>query len=518
MGGQDHLPRSPTLLQLFCSHSEVTLSRFYVIALLIGSSCCALSAQETHNHGVPEKLGRVSFPISCASAVQADFNRGIALLHSFAYAPAEAAFEKVAADDPKCAMAHWGIAMTHFHPLWDLLPATAVPSATEEISTAQRIGTNDPREQAFIHAFSLLVENPESTSFTVRNQHFEQAMRDLARQNKNDVESQVFYALALLSNAPPSDKTHSRQKQALTILEPLDAAYPDHPGITHYIIHATDSTELAASGLAAARKYANVAPSAPHALHMPSHIFTRLGLWQDSISSNLAAAQAARDQHDVGEQLHAMDYLVYADLQLGRDDDARQILDQLASMQSLGISDFKVGYAATAMPVRYAVERHRWQEAAEISPDPKSPPQVAAIAVWAHALGHLRGEHPSDPNEDISALERYEQKLHSAGNEYWASQTSVLRQEVRAWSSQANGKREEAQAQMRAAAEQEDALEKLPVTPGPIVPAREQLGELLLLQHRSAEAVEAFKAALMNAPNRKGALDGLKAAEMSQKQ
>jgi hypothetical protein len=486
--------------------------QFCKLALILSVTCCALTAQESHNHGLPEKLGSVSFPISCSPAVQNDFNRGVALLHSFAYAPANAAFQKVAAEDPRCAMAHWAIAMTLFHPLWDLLPATSVPIAAQEIATAQRIGSSTAREQAYIHAYSLLIHNADSTPFPLRNKQYEQAMQALAQQNRNDVEAQVFYALALLSNAPPTDKTHARQKQALDILEPLDSAYPDHPGITHYIIHASDSSELAPRGLPAARKYARVASSAPHALHMPSHIFTRLGLWQDSINSNLAAAQAARNQHDIGEELHAMDYLVYAYLQLARYDEARHTLDKLNTMESLGLADFKVGYAATAMPVRYAVERHQWNEAASIKPDPKSPPQVAAIAVWAQALGHLRGPQTSDVSAEISALAGYEDQLHRMGNEYWAAQTGILRQEALAWSLQAGGKQEDAESQMRSAADQEDALEKLPVTPGPIVPAREQLGELLLQQHRPAEAAREFKASLVTSPNRKNALDGLHAS------
>ncbi|MBS1805751.1 MAG: hypothetical protein JST28_20610 [Acidobacteria bacterium] len=483
--------------------------RFCKLALITSLLTCASVAQEAHHHGVPEKLGKVSFPISCSPSVQSDFNRGIALLHSFAYAPAKAAFQQIATQDPKCAIAHWAIAMTLFHQLWDLLPAASASIAGTEIATAQRIGTNDPREQAYIHAYSLLLDNP-GPAFTVRNQQYEQAMRDLAHQNPSDTEAQVFYALALLSNASPTDKTHARQKKALAILEPLDRAYPDHPGITHYIIHASDSTELAPGGLAAARKYAKVAPSAPHALHMPSHIFTRLGLWQDSISSNLAAEQAARDQHDVGEQLHAMDYLVYAYLQLGRHDDAHRILDQLSEMHNLGMSDFKVGYAATAMPVRYAVERHRWDEAAKAVPGEKSQPQVAAITAWARALSKSRGPHVSEVSAELSELRLYEsQAIFNGSKDYWAPQIQILREEALAWSSQAAGKPSEAESQMRAAADQEDAMEKLPVTPGPIVPAREQLGELLLEQHHPAEAAAEFKTSLVNSPNRKNAVDAL---------
>jgi tetratricopeptide (TPR) repeat protein len=333
--------------------AELLDPRTFVVVLLAFAPL--LQAQEIHEHPIPEKLGRVSFPITCASAVQPEFNRGIALLHSFAYSAANSAFQKVASEDPNCAIAHWGIAMTYFHQLWEPpIASTALPAARREIAAAQQIGSTNPREQGFIHAFSLLLEKADTVSFVERDQQYEQAMHEIAQQNNKDVEAQVFFALALLSNAAPTDKTHARQKQALAILEPLDRAYPDHPGITHYIIHACDSTELASSGLPAARKYALIAPAAPHALHMPSHIFTRLGLWQDSISSNLAATKAAHDQHDIGEELHAMDYLVYAYLQLGRDDDARHVIDQLGSMQSLSMTDFKVGYAANldARPLR----------------------------------------------------------------------------------------------------------------------------------------------------------------------
>jgi len=484
------------------------VSNSHWLALILAAGCI-LHAQEAHDHPAPEKLGKVTFPVSCAPAASIDFRRGVALLHSFAYAAARTVFQQVATEDPNCAMAHWGAAMTYFHQLWEPPFAEAtLPLAAQEIAAAQRIGAPTPREQGFMQAFSLLVKDSQ-TPFSVRNQQYERAMADLARANKDDVEAQVFYALALLSNAPPTDKTHARQKQALAILEPLDQAYPDHPGITHYIIHACDSSELAPRGLAAARKYAQIAPSAPHALHMPSHIFTRLGLWQDSIDSNLAASKAARDQHDIGEELHAMDYLVYAYLQLGRDEDARGVVDQLNSMQSLGTGDFKVGYAATAMPVRYAVERRNWEEATKITADAKSGPQVAAIATWARALGKSRGRHTSAVDSEVSELRLYEQQANHAGSQYWSTQIRILREEVLAWSSQAIGKSEEAELQMRAAADEEDAVEKLPVTPGPIVPAREQLGELLLQQHRPAEAAEAFRISLTNAPGRKGALDGL---------
>ena len=441
---------------------------------------------------------------------QDDFARGVALLHSFAYAAAGTTFRRVAAADPQCAIAHWGVAMACFHQLWEpqLVP-TCLPAATQAIETAQKLGSSSARERGYIHALSLVFKDAGTVPFSTRDQQYEHAMAALAHDNPDDIEAQVFYALALLSNASLADKTHARQKQALAILEPLDRAYPDHPGITHYIIHACDSGELAPRGLAAARKYAVIAPDAPHALHMPSHIFTRLGLWQDSIASNLAASKAAHEQGDTGEELHAMDYLVYAYIQLGRFNDARQVLDQLNSMPNLGTGDFKIGYSTTAMPVRYAVEQGHWEEAANIQPIPGSPPHVAAIAVWARGQGRTRGKPPSDASREIADLQKFEDQLHRDSNEYWAAQVRIMREEVAAWSAKANARPTEAETLMRKAADEEDAMEKSPATPGPVVPAREQLGELLMELRRPADAAVGFKASLVNAPGRKGALDGL---------
>ena len=299
------------------------------ISLCLALLPCA-SAQEMHNHPAPEKLGRVSFPISCAPSVQQEFNRGVALLHSFAYTAAENTFQNVADQDPKCAMAHWGMAMTYFHQLWEppLAPET-ISIGLKEIRLAHSIEGGTEREHQFIRALAMVYLNYATVPYSTRASNYQHAMGDLARENRKDVEAQVFYALALLANASPADKTHARQKQAVSLLEPLDRAYPDHPGVPHYLIHACDNAELAPKGLQPARAYSKIAPSAPHALHMPSHIFTRLGLWDDSIASNLAAQDAAHQQGDTGEELHAMDYLVYAYLQSGRDQDAAQIIEQL---------------------------------------------------------------------------------------------------------------------------------------------------------------------------------------------
>ncbi|HEX3375063.1 MAG TPA: hypothetical protein VHS13_12695 [Edaphobacter sp.] len=466
-------------------------------------------AQETHNHSAPEKLGTVSFPVSCAPAVQQQFNRGVALLHSFAYAAAEEAFQGVAKLDPQCAMAHWGIAMTYYHQLWDPpIASSAIPIAQKEVLRAQQIGTTSERERQFIHALALLFQDVATVPYRTRALNYEQAMSKLASANRTDTESKVFYALALLANASPADKTHANQKQAADILEPLYRANPQHPGVPHYLIHAYDNAELAPRGLAAARAYSQIAPSAPHALHMPSHIFTRLGLWDDSIASNLASRAAAHQQADTGEELHAMDYLVYAYLQSGRDKDAAQVVQQLKDMQNLNAPDFKINYASTAMPIRYAVEQGHWADAAGIAPPLAASPQVVAIAVWARGLGLARTGRAAEAHAEIERLQQLEKQLRASGNDYWAAQVKILTGEVIAWTTQGDGKPGEAATIMRTAADEEDAIEKLPVTPGPIIPAREQLGCLLLEQNQPAAALKEFEKALTNAPGRRGALQG----------
>jgi hypothetical protein len=468
-----------------------------------------VSSQETHDHDVPKKLGKVSFPISCSSAVQGLFNRGVALLHSFAYSAANDTFQAVVKLDPKCAMAHWGAAMTYYHQLWDPpLVSDTIATGQREIRTAEQIGTTSDRERQFIHALSLIYLDADATPFRNRALNYAQAMRTLAAENRSGVEAQVFYALALIANAPPTDKTHANQKQAIALLNPIYNAYPEHPGVPHYLIHACDNAELARDGLPAARAYSRIAPSAPHALHMPSHIFTRLGLWDDSIASNLAARKAAHDQGDTAEELHAMDYLVYAYLQTARYKEALLVIQQLKAMSDIDESDFKASYAATAMPIRYAVEQSQWAEAARTTPPSGAPPHVIAIAIWSRGLGLARSGHADQAAVEADRLRQIEAQLRSSGSGYWASQVGVLAREVMAWSAQSNGKPDEAETLMRASADEEDAAEKLPVTPGPIIPAREQLGDLLLEQNHADRSLLEFQRTLVNAPGRLGALQG----------
>jgi len=406
-------------------------------------------------------------------------------------------------------MAHWGVAMTYFHQLWEPPASPAASSAAErEIGLAGQIGAPTERERGLIHALALVFEDAGSLPYAQRASQYTRAMGLVASQNKDDVETQVFYALALLASASAADKTHSNQKQAAELLQPLYRIYPQHPGIAHYLIHACDNAEMAQRGLAAARAYSQIAPSVPHALHMPSHIFTRLGLWDDSIKSNIAAMQAAHRLGDTGEELHAMDYLVYAYLQNGRDPEAGQLVAQLKQMPNPDESEFKISYAYTAMPVRYFVERGDWPSAARVVPLENAPPQVIAVALWARGLGLARMGRPDAASGVIGRLRGIEDQLRKAGTDYWATQVEVQIGEVEAWCAQADHHPHEALELMRKAADAEDALEKLPVTPGPIIPAREQLGSLLLEQNQSSLALKEFQTAVVNAPGRRGATLG----------
>ena len=466
------------------------------------------SAQEEHQHKAPEHLGTVHFRTSCAAVVQPAFERAVALLHSFAYDAADAGFADVLAHDGSCAIAHWGRAMSHYHQLWEVPAGAALSAGAAEIQDARTPGRTSQRERSLIQALGAYYADAGTVPATVRANRYSDAMGKLSSANALDDEIATFYALSLIATAPPTDVSHARQKRAADILEPIWRRHPDHPGVPHYLIHAYDSSELAQRGLPAARAYAKIAPSAPHALHMPSHIFTRLGLWQDSITSNLAAREAALAEHDVGEALHAMDYLTYAYLQLGRDGDAAKIIAELKTMSGLSGAGFKIGYAGNAMPVRLAVETENWAEAATLMPMSDSSPQVAALVWWARALGKLRAATPIPAEQDIAEIEKCRDALRAAKDNYWASQSDTLLKSAQGWQAAAAGHGDEAVRLMTAAAEEEERLEKLPLTPGPIVPAREQLGQLLLTLDRPVEALAAFGAASSLAPGRRGATQG----------
>jgi hypothetical protein len=486
-----------------------------LLTTLFASLAMALPVAPQHEHlsAEPERLGRVNFPTSCNPAVQPDFNRAVAMLHSFWYQKSAETFVAIAKQDPSCGIAQWGIAMSHYHQLWDPPTPADLQAGWAAIALANSANVKTQRERDYIAAIEVFYKDSDKLDHRTRALAYEKSMEQLQARYPEDREAQIFYALALRANAPPADKTYANQKKASAILEKILAEQPDHPGLAHYIIHCDDYPSLAPQALDAARRYAKIAPDAPHALHMPSHIFTRLGLWQESIDSNLASAAAARKNGLVGDELHAADYLVYAYLQMGQDRDARKILDSLPHVQPGDAAYFAGLYATASIPARLAVERHNWKEAAALTLPLNTFP--GGRYLWTEGdlyfARTLRAARLGDAPAATTALQQLttvrDNLLHEQ-NAYSADQVDIQREIVTAWITAAQGQSDAALQKMRAAADHEDATEKLPVTPGPIVPARELLGEMLLQAKQPAPALEAFESALQATPNRLNALYG----------
>jgi len=422
--------------------------------------------------------------------------------------------------DPACAMGYWGVAMSLYHPIWgEPLNPAGLKKGGEVIEKA-KAGGKTRRESDYIAAIASYYQDWDKLDHPTRALAYERAMEQVYLHYPDDREAAVFYSLALLSTAPLTDKTYAKQKRALAILEKVFAVEPDHPGVAHYIIHASDSPALAYLALPAARRYAKIAPSVPHALHMPSHIFTRLGLWQESIESNTAAANAGRGyaaRANFGgawdQQLHAMDYLAYAYLQGAQDHEAKQVLDEASAIHKVQPENLTSAYALAAIPPRYALERRRWAEAAALELEPawfpwSRYPWPAATFYSARGLGAARSGHPADARKDLERIEALGKWFTDAQQSYWADLVEIMRREVAAWSARAEGKNEEALRLMRSAAELEASTDKHNVTPGPILPARELLGDLLLELKQPAQALGEYEAALHDAPDRFNSLYG----------
>ncbi len=496
--------------------------------LILAGACLAFAAlaaaQHQHTAGEPEKLGKVDFPVSCDAAVRTQFNRAVAMLHSFWYEKAGEAFTSVAKKDPSCGMAYWGVAMTHYHPLWEAPGPAALKQGWAAVEKAKSVGAKTQRERDYIAAIEVFYKDSEKLDHRTRALAYEKAMEQLQEHYPSDREATIFYALAVRATAPPTDKTYANQKKAGAILEKILAEQPDHPGVAHYIIHCYDYPPLAERALEAARRYAKIAPDSPHALHMPSHIFTRLGLWQESIDSNLASVAAARKHGATGDELHAMDYLVYAYLQGAQADKAKKVFDTLPARRQDDPSYFAGLYAIATMPARYAVERHRWAEAAALTVPPNTFPGgryawTEANIYLARALGAARSGDADAARKGMQQLTSLHHALIRANEKYWADQVDIQREIVAAWLALAEGKAEEALRQMRSAADHEDATDKHPVTPGVILPARELLGEMLLELKQAPPALPEFEVTLRTAPNRFNALYGAaRAAELSGEQ
>ncbi len=468
-----------------------------------------------------EKLGTVQFSVSCSPAAQQEFNRAVALLHSFWFDAAAQGFAAVTKADAGCGMGYWGEAMAIlFAP--NPFVGTPTPKGLEEgcpvVERAKAMGGKTQRERDYIAAVELLCKDRDTAEQRSRAVAYAQAMERLSRAYPEDREAGVFYALALNVTASPADKTYANQLKAAAILEKVFGEQPNHPGAAHYLIHSYDYPPIAPRGLVAARRYAGIAPSAPHALHMPSHIFTREGFWQESIESNRASAAAAKNHFD---QLHAMDYLAYAYLQGAQDLAAKRVLDEAQGIRKVVPEHFVTGYALAAIPARYALERGRWADAASLAPHPADFPwsrfpQDEAITVFVRALGAARGGDPARARQDVDRLQALRDALTAAKQGYWAEQVDIQRRVASAWVARAEGKHQEALQILRAAADAEDLTEKHPVTPGPIVPARELLGEMLLELNQPALALKEFEASHAKEPNRfKGLYGAAKAAALS---
>ena len=493
-----------------------------VLLVLVASRSLA----QQHRHGIGEKLGAVHFATSCNGAAQNDIDRAVALLHSFDFGRAIDNFKMVLGKDRTCTIAYWGIALSDwgnpFAP--GIIDKRLLQLGRESAERGRMLGAKTERELAYLAAVSNLYSDFESTPQQARWLAYRNAMEDLAAKYPEDHEAKIFYALALAVAAKPGDKTYADQLKAGAILEKLFQEEPTHPGLAHYIIHAYDVPALADRALIAARRYSDIAPDAPHALHMPSHTFTRLGYWQASIDSNVAAAASARRQGQTAEELHATDYEAYAYLQTGQDEAAGRIVRALPEIASrfdpnaglIGAGPPSAGYfALAAIPARYALERRDWQQAEQLTLRETPFPFTDAITWFARGLGAARLGHPAAANEASMALKLIQERLLRANENYWARQVEIQALAVAAWLALATGAKEEALRQIESAAEMEDATEKSVVTPGPLSPARELMGEMLLVMNEPARALEQFEATLKKEPKRFNSLYGAaKAAQL----
>ncbi|HKW31606.1 MAG TPA: hypothetical protein VJN92_01275 [Candidatus Acidoferrum sp.] len=491
------------------------MRRIAILLAMLSLTCLRLAAQEHHHELSAEEVGSVQFATSCSKMVELSFDRAVALLHSFQYEQAREAFNEISQRDPSCAMAQWGVAMSHYHGLW----RNGDPAAGRlALKNAQRIADSNSattgREKAYIDALSVVYAQ-DGNDAPSHDRAFEKRMAVLQAAFPDDDEAAIFHAITLYIVAPKTDKTFANQRHCGEILEPLFPKHPHHPGITHYIIHCYDNAVLAEKGLPAARMYAKIAPASAHANHMPSHLFTRVGSWDESIASNVKSAQLAaaaeptsqngeaRDQH-----LHAMDYLEYAYLQSGRVKQAMAVLDEMNALSPVSGLTLTGDYALAAIPARAAIELGDWQRASALAPRKGMVPWAEAI-IWAAIgegsarVGNL--ERAVSAEQTLAALRDSTAKLN---NTYWANQIEVQRREVAAWLAEKAGDKSDAFSKMRSAVELEESMDKDAVTPGAVTPAREMLAELYSLENQPKESLTEYEAVLKVAPNRFNAVYG----------
>ncbi|HEY6945884.1 MAG TPA: hypothetical protein VI431_12145 [Candidatus Acidoferrum sp.] len=494
-----------------------------LLAILLCSASLRLAAQEHHHELSADEVGSVQFATSCSRTVERSFDRAVALLHSFQYEQARAAFTEISNQDPSCAMAQWGVAMSHYHGLWrngDTSAGRLALRKAQQIAASNTATTG--REKAYIDALAVVYAHAKDTTAYDRGKAvgahdlaFEKKMGELQAAYPDDTEAAIFHAITLYIVAPKTDKTFANQRRCGEILEPLFPKHPHHPGIAHYIIHCYDNPVLAEKGLSAARMYAKIAPASAHANHMPSHIFTRVGSWDESISSNIKSAQLAaaaeptsqngeaRDQH-----LHAMDYLEYAYLQSGRVKQAMAVLDEMNALSPVSGLTLTGDYALAAIPARAAIELGGWQQASALTPRKGLVPWAEAITWAAIGEGSARAgnlERAAKAEQTLAALRDATSKLN---NVYWANQIEVQRREVAAWMAEKAGNKSDAFSKMRSAVELEESMDKDAVTPGAVTPAREMLAELYSLENQPKESLVEYEAVLKVAPNRFNAVYG----------
>lgn len=492
------------------------MRRHTALASLAALLCSAGSAIADDTHAGHDQVGKVAFANSCTPAVQADFLRGVAMLHSFWYSAGEQTFRAVLEKDPGCAIATWGIAAILMqNPLAGVgaLPQGAV-QAQAAIDQGRRIGAGTPRERDYIEAVAAYYQDFATRPERDRQESRAKAFEALAARYPDDDEAQIFSALYIAGTQSQADQTYAAYARSAVILSREAAKYPDHPGISHYLIHVYDAPPLAAQGLPAARRYAGLAPDAPHALHMPSHIFTRVGAWAESVATNDRSFDSALRGAEQPEAYHASDYMVYADLQLARDAAALAAIDRAFSVRVPANASPVVAYPMAAMPARYAVERGDWRGAMQLVAPMGGTPFTQALTWYAKALGAARTGDVAAAGEAANELVTRQQALVAAGNAYWAREVEIQQRAVAAWVAFAGKDVERGLLAMREAADLEDRNEKHIITPGRILPARELLGDMLLEAGQPLLALREYEASAQREPNRfRGLYGAARAAE-----
>ncbi|HWY03161.1 MAG TPA: tetratricopeptide repeat protein [Candidatus Acidoferrum sp.] len=477
-----------------------------------------------HEYLTETQLGTVQFPISCAASVQKAFTRGVALLHSFWYEEAEKEFLQIAKDDPDCAMAHWGIAISLWHQLWNQPDEKVIARGLAEAHAAQRQAQKaTPRENAYLAAIAAFYGDSEKLDHAARAKTYSEAMKKVYDTYPDDHEAATFYALSLLASEPHHDATFANRKAAAAILEKLFATEPEHPGVAHYLIHAYDKPQLALLGIPAAHRYAQVAPAAPHALHMPSHIFARVGLWQDDINSNLASVAATRKTAALGmggegHQFHAMDFLFYAYLQSGREADARALMEEVKAMPEMH-DMYGVGFdphlaTEAQFAALYPLEMRDWATAASLTPVAVPGTAEDSTGYWAKAIGAAHLHQPDEVRKDLKAIESIHQKFVSENKKDFAEGTENDVKQAQGWLAFAEGKYDDAVETLRPLADKEDSLGDEPQG----IPTREMIAEILLEAKRPQQALAEYQTDLKLNPNRFNGLYGAaRAAEAAGK-